>query len=42
MEPCSGCIYYNDSNTYPGTGYCSMIEDFVGANDSCEDFEGEE
>lgn len=39
MNKCKDCIYYNDSDTYPGTGYCYMAGDYVKESDICEDFE---
>lgn len=35
---CSECAHYDDSNTYKGTGFCNMHQDFVKDADSCDDW----
>ncbi len=39
---CKNCLYYNQDDTYPKTGFCSLWSDFVKNNHSCEDWEGDE
>lgn len=35
---CYECVHYDDSNTYEGTGFCNMHQDFVKDADSCDDW----
>lgn len=41
MDKCKDCIYYDDTLTFPGTGYCKINRDYVGEDDTCEDWEGD-
>lgn len=41
MEDCEHCRYYDESDSYPGTGWCSLEKDYVKENDNCQDWEGE-
>lgn len=40
---CEECIMYDDSDTYPNTGFCELVGDYVKAEESaCQDFEYKE
>lgn len=39
MEKCINCYYYDDSDSYQGTGYCMMVGDYTKDDDSCEDYQ---
>lgn len=39
MDKCEDCGYYDDTLTFPNTGYCQIHQDYVNENDICEDFE---
>lgn len=39
---CKDCKYYQDKDTYKGTGFCTMLDIFVQANEyECEEYEEE-
>ena len=35
---CSECVHYDDSNTYEGTGFCTLYHGFVKEADNCDDW----
>lgn len=39
---CKHCKYFDDSESFEGTGYCSLFYDYVSAHGQCDDFEEEE
>lgn len=39
MEECKSCVNYDESLSYPGTGYCKLWADFMKGEDTCEDHE---
>lgn len=39
MICCRNCIYYDDEDSYPDTGYCLEFEDYVKDDYSCPYFE---
>lgn len=41
-EICKNCKYFDNKLSYPGTGYCRLILDYVKENDDCEDFDERE
>lgn len=42
MNECKECIYYDDTLTFPGTGYCTLEKIYVKENDFCYDFDDDE
>lgn len=40
-ENCYNCKYYENEDTYPGTGWCGLVGDYTKDNDDCEDYEAE-
>ncbi len=42
MEYCKNCEYYEDGDSYDGTGYCLLHRDYMKDNDSCDDFKEED
>ena len=41
MDTCKDCIYYDESDSYKGTGYCTLYSEYVNNDDNCDDWEGE-
>ena len=41
MYRCEDCKYYNNENTYDDTGFCILEDDYVKADDNCEEFSEE-
>lgn len=41
-ENCYNCKYYENEDTYPGTGWCGLVGDYTKDNDDCEDYEAEQ
>lgn len=39
---CKNCANYKSGNTYLGTGYCTMHDDFTKCGDSCPDYTEED
>ena len=39
MDKCKDCIHYDDSQSYPDTGYCHLYDGYVKEDDNCDDFE---
>ena len=40
MQKCKDCNNYDDSSSYPNTGYCELYELYVAENnEGCEDWE---
>lgn len=37
MEKCKTCEWFK--STYPNQGYCKLWDEYMGANDSCDDWE---
>ena len=38
---CKDCVYYDETDSYPNTGFCSINEDFVNENFYCKYHEEE-
>ena len=41
-EICENCRWYDDSDSYAVTGYCTLNFDYTFGHDCCEDFEDDE
>lgn len=39
MNYCMDCFNYDDDDTYPSTGFCTLHDTYVKEQDTCEDFE---
>ena len=44
MNQCGDCKYYDDSKSFPGTGWCNIWQDFMKDNEDyeCDSWEEEE
>lgn len=40
MDKCENCAYYKNNNTYEGTGYCELWDDFTKDDDICDEYWG--
>lgn len=41
MCKCKNCTNYDNEDSYKGTGYCILVQDYVKDDDVCDDFESE-
>lgn len=41
MDKCKDCVHYDDSQSYPDTGYCHLWDDYMKDDDNCEHWEGD-
>lgn len=42
LEVCESCKYYDNADTYPGTGYCKLWEEYTEQDSNCPDYEEED
>lgn len=42
MNECKDCANYNNSTSFPNSGYCTLWEDYFNDDDGCEEFEENE
>ena len=39
MNECKDCVNYDNSTSFPNSGYCSLWNDYMYDDDGCDEFE---